>query len=133
MYTGLGWKRPLRQKLRGSGKDGSANKLTRLPIQVQINESGELVSGRVFLLDMKVDSMNVFLHEPLSRKEKVFVVVQGHRHLYVQAQVVWCSLSSLSTRVISEETFRYRAKLKLIYDTNLDRNAVLRFQEELSS
>ena len=106
-------------------------RFTRVPIDVKVLETEEIIPGRAFLFDMRPDSLAVFSAEHLEKGAKIAVVLEYPRKLYVKAEVVWCTLTPWNPKILSEVNFRYRSYLKLMFETTDEAIAVQRFCNSL--
>ncbi len=106
-------------------------RLQRTSAQIQIRETGDVITGRVFLSDLTPDGVGIFLTAPLQKGEEVFLVLEYPKHLFIRAEVVWCNLYRRSTPIISAENFQYRAGIKFQFDTETDQLLVSRYFEEI--
>ena len=115
-----------------SRKNFPYQRLQRTSAQVQIRETGDVISGRVFLNDLTPDGVGLFLTAPLQKGEEVFLVLEYPKHLFIRGEVAWCNLYRLNTRIISPENFQYRAGIKFQFDTETDHLIVARYFEEIA-
>jgi hypothetical protein len=143
MYYGFGWKKNRRKSrdrkatVAGPGSPKrttpiSLERLLRVSAKVQNAETREVITARVFLYDLSPSGVSVFLTAPLSRGDKVFLVIEHPRHLFIGAEIAWCGLATLNTRVISPESYGFRAYLKFDFETAKEQEAVLRYCMTLS-
>lgn len=132
MFYGSGWKTlRYRNEFRSSRKNFPTDRLRRITAQVQVGSSGDILAGRVFLNDLTTNGLGIFLPAPLSRGEKVFIVLEQPKHLFVAGEIAWCVLYRLNTRVISAENFQYRAAIRFLFENESDRGMIARYIDEL--
>lgn len=96
----------------------------RVSAQLQTQGTGEVISGRVFLNDLNSNEVTLFLAEPILRETDVFVVIEQPKHLFIRGKVVWCTLFQLSMKVLSVESYKYRARVRFNYETAEERTMV---------
>lgn len=78
----------------------------------------------MFLGDLSVEGVNLFLSEPVARGGDVFVVIEQPKHLFIRGKVLWSTLSQLNLRVLSAESYRYRARVCFVYASREERQLV---------
>lgn len=104
----------------------------RINVQVQIAGTEDITNGRIFLHDLTVDGVGIFLPHALPKGSEIFFVIEHPRHLFLRGRVAWCNLFQLNTRVITAENFQYRAGIKFDFDTHEDRTLVGEYFNELT-
>ena len=129
MY-GIGWKKP-RKERRRAARRMPHQRFQRVQVVLKLGEGRRLVHGRIFLNDLTPDGVGLFIEEPLVRGQSVSHVIEQPEHLYLKGQVAWCGLYTLTARVISVESFRYRVGIRLIFDSAEERAAVRAYCETL--
>src|SRR5262245_39304051 len=119
MFYGSKWKKKLFAPARNSNrarKNLPYQRFQRTGAQLQLAETGQVITGRVFLHDVSEASAGIFLTEPVKRGEQVYVVINEPKHLFLRGEVAWCGLYRLNTRVLSTENFQYRATVRLRFE-----------------
>ena len=134
MYYGTGWKklRPFDASKIKARKNFPFRRFQRAPAQIQICSTGEVLPGRVFLHDWRVNGMSLFLMTPLRRDEEVFVVVEEPRHVFVRGRIEWCGIYRLHAAVITAENYQYRAAIRFEFETEEERMLLARYLEEFA-
>jgi len=135
MFFGTRWRRA-----RHSGKR-LANQKEALPrgrfrrtlAQIQIQETGQIIAGRVFLHDLSPEGVGVFLSGAVARGDNVSIVISKPRAIYLRGTVVWCALYANKTRVLSVDNFRYRARIHFLFDSQDDRAEVAKYCESIAA
>jgi hypothetical protein len=103
----------------------------RVTAQIQVVQTGQVLNGRVFLHDLTANGVGIFLTEQIKPETEINLVIEQPRHLFFKARVKWCSLHQINMRVITAESFGWRAGLQFEFDLPADRELVERYCAEL--
>lgn len=105
--------------------------MQRVHAEIQVEATKQVVDARVFLNDLSTTGVGLFAHDNLVPGENISVVIEQPRHLYVKGVVVWCSPYTMTTKIITAETFNYRAGIRFIFDTEEERKTIADYVESL--
>ena len=134
MFFGTRWRKARHSaKRQNAGKELPRGKFRRTLAQVQIQETGEILAGRVLLHDLTPDGVGLFVAGPLSRGDAVSIVINKPRHIFLRGKVVWCTLFTYKTRVLSAENYKYRVRIHFEFDSQDDRAEVAKYCESIAA
>ena len=133
MFYGSRFKKQRKSRTAQTRKDFPRARVARTTAQVQIKETNEIVPGRIFLNDLSIQGVGIFLAGPITRGEEVFVVIEKPRHLFLRGRVAWCTLFRMQRKIISLENFDYRARIQFSFDSEEDKEVVKKYFEQLLS
>jgi hypothetical protein len=103
----------------------------RVKAEIQLESSHKVAESRVFLTDMSPSGLGCFVNFQIDKGEKVSVVIEQPKHLFVKGEVIWCSPYTLDTKIISSEFFRFRIGVRFTFDTPEEEQALKQFCEDL--
>ena len=104
----------------------------RVKAEIQNEVTKAIVEGRVFLNDLSASGVGLFTPTPLVTGDKVSIVIEEPKHIFIKGKVIWCAQYTMSTKIISStENFTYRVGIKFIFDSEEERNAVKEYCNSL--
>jgi len=127
MLRGFGPRRPKQQRQ----KERKHIPFYRVSAEIMIESTKEVANSRVFLNDMSPTGVGCFTNIPIEKGEVISLVIEQPRHLFVKGQVLWCSPYSMSTKVLSQETFKFRVGIKFSFTDDEEREAIKKFCQDL--
>ncbi len=104
----------------------------RVTAEIQIQSSKEVIASRVLLSDLNPKGVGLFVHNPIEKGEKIALVIEQPKHLYVRGEVIWCAPYSLDTKVLMQESFPFRIGIKFIYDSPAEKQTMETYCAELN-
>lgn len=112
------------QKL-AQGKDKRSAPRVEIPFKrvrasIRNEATGETIGGRVFLSDLSVKGVGLFLESAIPNGLPVTVTIESEEPFSVRGRVVWCAPYTLSLKVLSVEAFTYRAGVRFEYNTSVE-------------
>lgn len=131
MFYGSRFKKKSRGRTAQVRKELPRARVTRTHAQVQVKETNEVVQGRIFLNDLSIQGVGIFLSAPIARGEEVFIVIEKPRHLFLRGRVAWCTLFRMQKKIISMENYDYRARIQFSFDSKEDEEVVKKYFEQL--
>lgn len=127
MIRGYGPRKPKQQR-KEKRKDLP---FARVSAEIQLDSTKEVAESRVFLNDLSPTGVGCFVIEPIDKGEKVSLVIEQPKHLFVKGEIMWCTPYTLDTKIISSEQFRYRVGIRFEFESTEEAAAVKAFCEEL--
>lgn len=127
MGYGYGLGLPKQKKLRERRKvkrNYPLQRFVRVNAQVQIQGTDIVINGRALLHDMTPAGVSLFVEDALPRGEKISLVIEYPKHVYVTGEVAWCAICPLDSKVIHVESFRYRIGIKFVFETEKEAKAI---------
>lgn len=103
----------------------------RVPAEVQVDATREVLESRVFLNDLSPTGVGLFINTPLDKGAEVSIVIEQPKHLFVKGEVAWCQPYTLNTRILSEEVYAYRMGIRFIFDSPEEAETLKRYCDEL--
>ena len=89
----------------------------RLPGELQIEHSRQVVRCRVLLTDISPSGVGIFIENAVDIGSRVTLVLEQPKHLFLKGEIMWCSLFNLHPHVITAEHFKYRAGMHFTFDS----------------
>lgn len=121
-----------RQQLH-KGEPIAYTRFTRVPVEIKIEETGELFEGRAFLFDLRSTSFSLFSMHAIERGAKISLVLEHPRKIFIRAEVVWCTLAPWNPKILSEKVVPYRVYVNFHFDSPEERAAVQSFCDSITN
>lgn len=103
----------------------------RVEGKLKVESTGEVLPVRIMINDLNAFSVGVFTTAQLGREENVALVIEYPKTMYLRATVATCNLSSVDTKVIAPENYKYRATLKFYCETAEEAKALEEFCQKM--
>jgi len=129
MIRGFGPKKPKQQR-KEKRKDVP---FMRLSAKVKSESSSQVSESRVFLQDLSPGGVGIFTNLQFPKGDRVSIVIEQPKTLYVRGEVMWCNPYTFDTKVLSADQYKYRAGIRFVYDSPEEEAAVKSFCEDLYS
>lgn len=132
MITGFGWRRERSRNRRAfSNKNFSSKRFCRVGAEVQVDATQTLVIGRIFLNDLRANAVSLFLQEPIARFQDVSLVIHHPKYLFVRGRIVGCVPYTMSAKIVSSDSFMYRAVVEFYFEDAAERKRVQQYVDTL--
>lgn len=128
MIRGYGSKKPNRQHRREKRREIPFH---RVSAEIKLEESEEVTASRVFLNDLSPAGVGCFVPMAIDKGQKVSMVIEQPKHLFVKGEVMWCTPYTLNTKVLSPEQFSYRIGIRFSFESDAEREAVATYCNDL--
>lgn len=125
---GFGPKKASKQQRRDKRKEIP---FFRVKASIQISSTKTVAEARVMLNDLSAAGVGCFVNTAIEKGEKVALVIENPKHIYLSGEVVWCSPYTLSTKILSTEQFKYRVGIKFHFDTAEEQDAIKKFIDDV--
>ena len=73
----------------------------RVKAEIQNEVTKAIVEGRVFLNDLSASGVGLFTPTPLVTGDKVSIVIEEPKHIFIKGKVIWCAQYTMSTKIIT--------------------------------
>lgn len=103
----------------------------RLKANIQITSTKTVAEARVMLNDLSPAGVGCFVNTAIDKGEKVALVIENPKRIYLQGEVIWCSPYTLSTKILSTEQYKYRVGIKFNFETAEEQDIVKKFIEDV--
>lgn len=127
MMRGFGPRKPKQSRSKGRKHIPFA----RVSAEIMITATKQIVDSRVFLNDLSPTGVGCFTNTHVDKGENISLVIEQPRHLFVKGQVLWCTPYTMSTKILSQETFKYRVGIKFIFADEEEKAALRKFCDDL--
>jgi hypothetical protein len=96
----------------------------RVSAQVRIESTDNVIQGRALLHDLTPGGISLFIDTPLVRGEKISIVIEQPKHVYVKGEITWCGICPLDSKILHVENFKYRIGVKFHFETEQEAQAI---------
>jgi hypothetical protein len=105
--------------------------LVRVPAEIQIDSTKQVIKSRVFLYDLTPEGVGCFINQAIDKGEKITLVVAHPKALYIKGEIVRCTLFRQSIKILSDDEYQFRLGIKFIYDSPEEKEAIQQFCNSL--
>lgn len=128
MIRGPGPKKPNKQQRTVKRKEIP---FFRVHANIKIESSDETAEARVFLNDLSPTGVGCFVNVAIQKGEKVAIVIEQPKHIYLRGEVIWCSPYTLDTKILTAERYDYRVGIKFLFDSPEEAEVVKQYVNDL--
>ncbi|MEW6058145.1 MAG: PilZ domain-containing protein [Bdellovibrionota bacterium] len=103
----------------------------RVSAEILVESTKAVLEGRVFLNDLSPNGVGCFVNTSIDKGEKISLVIEQPKHLYLKGEVMWCTPYTTETKILRQEQFQYRIGIKFHFDSPEEAQAVHAYCQEL--
>ncbi len=114
-------------------KDRVKIPMKRVPAELRVTHTGEVIRARVFLHDISITGISLFTEQRIDVGAKIDIVIEAPKHLFLKVTVASCAEAGNTSHVITTGgTYPFRTGLEIQFQSPEEQAEFKKYCEQLS-
>ncbi len=114
-------------------KDRVKIPMKRVPAELRVAHTNEVIRARVFLHDISAAGISLFTEHRIDVGAKIDLVIEAPKHLFLKAMVAWCAEAGNTSHVITTGgSFPFRTGLEIQFQSPEEETEFKKYCQQIS-